>query len=34
MTLVDAVDDDWDRFDSFQSYDSFTHAWLNACGGC
>ncbi len=31
MTLVDAVDDDWDRFDSFQSYDSFTHAWLNAC---
>ncbi|MEP6967315.1 MAG: DNA methyltransferase, partial [Pseudomonadota bacterium] len=27
---VDAVDDDWDRFDSFAAYDAFTHAWLSA----
>ncbi|PWR02193.1 modification methylase [Meridianimarinicoccus roseus] len=27
---VDAVDDDWDRFDSFKAYDTFTHAWLTA----
>ncbi len=25
---VDAVDDDWDRFDSFATYDAFTRAWL------
>ena len=25
---VDAVDDDWDRFDSFAAYDAFTRAWL------
>ena len=25
---VDAVDDDWDRFASFQDYDRFTRAWL------
>ena len=25
---VDAVDDDWDRFDSFAAYDKFTRAWL------
>ncbi len=25
---VDAVTNDWDRFDSFASYDSFTRAWL------
>lgn len=25
---VDAVDDDWDRFDSLAAYDRFTHAWL------
>ena len=25
---VDAVDDDWDKFDTFQSYDDFTRAWL------
>lgn len=28
---VDAVDDDWDRFDSFAAYDAFTRAWLSAC---
>ena len=25
---VDAVDDDWDKFDSFADYDDFTRAWL------
>ncbi len=28
---VDAVDDDWDRFASFEAYDAFTHAWLAEC---
>ena len=27
---VDAVDDAWDRFDSFKTYDAFTRAWLAA----
>jgi modification methylase len=27
---VDAVDDDWDKFASFQAYDDFTRAWLLA----
>jgi modification methylase len=31
MSLVDAVDDDWDKFDDFASYDRFTRAWLAAC---
>jgi modification methylase len=31
MTRVDAVDDEWDRFESFEEYDSFTRAWLEAC---
>ena len=26
--LVDAVDDDWDKFASFADYDAFTRAWL------
>jgi modification methylase len=26
--LVDAVDDDWDKFDTFATYDHFTRAWL------
>lgn len=25
---VDGVDDDWDRFDSFEAYDRFTRSWL------
>ena len=25
---VDAVDDDWDKFDTFGAYDAFTRAWL------
>src|SRR3989454_1266074 len=28
---VAAVDDDWDKFASFESYDAFTRAWLVAC---
>src|SRR5215475_11931004 len=28
---VDAVDDDWDKFSSFEAYDAFTRAWLMAC---
>src|SRR4051812_37592418 len=28
---VDAVDDDWDKFASFEAYDSFTRAWMTAC---
>ena len=31
MTKVDAVDDDWDQFDSFETYDEFTKNWLKAC---
>ena len=29
-SLVDAVDDDWDKFSSFAEYDAFTRAWLLA----
>jgi len=28
QSLVDAVDEDWDRFASFGEYDAFTRAWL------
>jgi len=31
QTRVDAVDDSWDRFASFEEYDAFTRAWLSAC---
>lgn len=31
MTLVDAVDDNWDKFDSFNHYDEFTYKWLSSC---
>ncbi len=30
-SVVDAVDDDWDKFASFAAYDAFTRAWLLAC---
>ncbi len=30
QSLVDAVDDDWDKFADFASYDRFTRAWLSA----
>ena len=29
-SVVDAVDDDWDKFDSFSDYDAFSKAWLTA----
>ncbi|MDA5193379.1 site-specific DNA-methyltransferase [Govanella unica] len=29
-TVVDGVDDDWDKFESLASYDIFTRAWLAA----
>ena len=31
MTKVDAVDDEWDQFDSFAAYDKFSREWLAAC---
>ncbi len=31
MTLVDAVDDEWDKFDGLAHYDAFTREWLAAC---
>jgi modification methylase len=31
QSLVDAVDDHWDKFGSFAEYDAFTHAWLGEC---
>lgn len=31
MTRVDAVDDEWDQFASFEEYDAFTEQWLRAC---
>ncbi|MBE0699299.1 MAG: site-specific DNA-methyltransferase [Anaerolineaceae bacterium] len=31
QTLVNAVNDSWDQFSSFQEYDAFTHAWLAGC---
>lgn len=31
MTRVDAVDDEWDRFEGFAEYDQFTRDWLAAC---
>jgi len=29
-SLVDAVDDEWDQFDSLKAYDEFTRQWLSA----
>ena len=31
QSRVDGVDEDWDRFSDFGSYDDFTRAWLTAC---
>lgn len=31
MTKVDAVNDEWDQFSSFQAYDNFSRNWLAAC---
>jgi modification methylase len=30
QSKVDGVDDEWDKFESFQHYDIFTRAWLKA----
>jgi modification methylase len=30
-SLVDGVDDDWDKFTDFAAYDSFTRDWLGEC---
>ena len=30
QSKVDAVDDEWDQFESFAAYDAFTRAWLLA----
>jgi len=30
-SLVDGVDDDWDRFTDFAAYDAFTREWLGEC---
>lgn len=31
MTKVDAVDDEWDKFGSFDEYDKFSEQWLKEC---
>jgi modification methylase len=31
LTQVDVVDDAWDQFDDFATYDQFTREWLTAC---
>ena len=31
QSMVDAVDDEWDQFDSFAAYDRMCHAWLREC---
>jgi len=31
QSLVDAVDDAWDQFDSFAAYDAMCKAWLSEC---
>jgi DNA modification methylase len=31
QTKVDAVDDEWDKFESVSAYDKFTRQWLTAC---
>jgi site-specific DNA-methyltransferase (adenine-specific) len=33
MTKVDAVNDEWDQFSSFEDYDDFSRKWLSACKG-
>lgn len=31
QSVVDAVDDEWDQFDSFAEYDALSAAWLSEC---
>ncbi len=30
-TRVDAVTEEWDKFETLEAYDNFTRAWLDAC---
>ncbi len=30
-TRVDGVEDEWDKFESFEVYDAFTKAWMSEC---
>src|SRR6185369_7863818 len=31
QSVVDGVDDDWDKFADFTAYDDFTRAWMREC---
>ena len=31
QSVVDGVDDDWDKFADFAAYDAFTRAWMSEC---
>ncbi len=31
QSIVDGVDDEWDKFDSFSNYDEYTKLWLSEC---
>lgn len=31
QSVVDGVDDEWDKFDDFAAYDAFTRDWLKEC---
>jgi site-specific DNA-methyltransferase (adenine-specific)/modification methylase len=31
QTKVDAVDDEWDKFQGYSDYDEFTYSWLKEC---
>ena len=31
QTIVDGVDDEWDQFDDFADYDTFSEQWLSEC---
>lgn len=31
QTRVEGVDDDWDQFSNFRSYDQFSQAWISEC---
>lgn len=31
QTMVDAVDDEWDKFPDLKAYDQFTRSWLSEC---
>ena len=34
MTRVHGVEEDWDRFLSFEDYDAFSRSWLAPAGAC